>query len=75
MNDYYLLDKLSQLYSKQADVAVLMAWAIFYCNRKSDRDCWHMLLSWCLARDERDEIWKGIEDQYFDAVMLREGYQ
>lgn len=75
MTDDYLLIELSKLYSKQADVAELMAWAIFYFNEKSDRDSWHMLLSWCLARDERDEIWKGIEDHYFDAVMLREGYQ
>jgi hypothetical protein len=35
---------------------------------------WHCLFLWAEAKDERAEMWKWFQDEYQDAIMLKEGY-
>ena len=35
---------------------------------------WHCLFLWAEAKDERAQMWKWFQDDYPDAIMLKEGY-
>ena len=39
-----------------------------------DVNSWHWLFLWCEAKDERAEMWEWFQDEYPDAIMLKEGY-
>lgn len=39
-----------------------------------DRGSWNYLFLWCEAREERSQMWKWFQDEYPDAVMLKEGF-
>ena len=35
---------------------------------------WRCLLLWAEAKDDRAQLWKWLQKEYHDAVMLKEGY-
>lgn len=55
-------------------MAVYRLWAEQFYEEKDDRAGWEWLFYWAEARDERSEMWKWFQDEYPDAIMLKEGY-
>jgi len=41
---------------------------------KDEKQSWEWLFGWCEAKDERAQMWTWFQDEYPDAIMLKEGY-
>lgn len=71
MTNAQLLHLYAEYCHKQGHAAGALAFAM----TSKDQHCWKWLFLWAEARYERDQIWKRLQDRYFDAIMLREGHQ
>lgn len=45
----------------------------FY-DMDDDGTSWEYLFRWVKAKDQRNQMWKWFQDEYPDAIMLKEGY-
>jgi hypothetical protein len=45
----------------------------FYDN-EDEITSWEYLFRWVKAKDERAKMWRWFQDEYPDAIMLKEGY-
>ena len=43
-------------------------------DRGDDVWGWHCLFLWAEDKDDRAKLWKWFQKEYYDAVMLKEGY-
>jgi hypothetical protein len=34
---------------------------------------WTLLIMWCIAKDEREEAWACLRNDYIDAIEIKEG--
>ena len=75
MTDIKLMALLDDYYTAQRSVVSSMYWAMEYFERGRDGASWAYLFEWCVAKDEREELWKRFKHDYPRAMMLKEGYE
>ena len=70
-------DKLQALYEYLGLNIVMVHYRLraeeFY-DRSNEKQSWEYLFRWAEAKDERAKMWKWFQDEYPDAIMLKEGY-
>ena len=75
MTDIERLAFLYDYYGAQREVALSMICAMHYFELGREQDSFEYLFNWCRDKDRRDELFSKFNNDYLQAMMLKEGYE
>jgi len=73
MTDIKLLALLIDYQKANLAMSTLMLWAVEDFARGRQQHSWNWLIDWCVAKDEREELWERFKHDYPRAIMFKEG--